>query len=211
MQSPVRCAYPLMLDLSDRLVVIVGGGAVAARKARGLLEAGARRVRVVSPTFSAEIPAQAERVEQEYDARWIESATLVFAATDNSEVNDRIVRDARRLDILVNRTDADEGTPGDFTTPAIHRDGELTITVSGSSPALSAAIRDRLARDCDPKWAKMAAAMRELRPRILAGGAPIEYRRNAFRDLASDEAMEILDRHGIEELWAWVRERNRGI
>src|SRR5438874_11292581 len=51
-QSPVRCAYPLMLDLRDRLVVIVGGGAVAARKARGLLDAGATRVRVISPTFT---------------------------------------------------------------------------------------------------------------------------------------------------------------
>jgi hypothetical protein len=57
----------------------------------------------------------------------------------------------------------------------------------------------------------MAAAMRELRPRILAGGAAIECRRNAFRDLASDEAMDILDRHGLEELWAWLRERNKGI
>src|SRR5436190_18702570 len=106
-QSPVRSAYPLMLDLSNRLVVIVGGGAVAARKARGLFEAGAKRVRVISPTFSAEMPAQLERVEHEYDPQWIEGATLVFAATDNTEVNDRIVRDARRLGIFVNRADSD--------------------------------------------------------------------------------------------------------
>ena len=200
-----------MLDLSDRLVVIVGGGAVAARKARGLLDAGAMRIRVISPTFTPEMPAQVERVQREYDPHAIEGATLVFAATDDAGVNDRIVRDARRLGILVNRADSDEDNPGDFTTPAVHRDGELTITVSASSPALSAAIRDRLAQHCDAKWAKMAAAMRELRPRIVASGAPIEYRRNAFRDLASDDAMDILDRHGLEELWAWVRERNKGI
>jgi precorrin-2 dehydrogenase/sirohydrochlorin ferrochelatase len=200
-----------MLDLSDRLVVIVGGGAVAARKARGLLEAGATRVRAVSPTFSAEMPAQIERVEHEYDPRWIDGATLVFAATDNAGVNDQIVRDARRLGILVNRADSHEDNPGDFATPAVHRDGELILTMSANSPALSAAIRDRLAEHCDPKWTKMAAAMCELRPRIVAGGAPIEYRRNAFRDLASDEAMEILDRDGLEQLWAWLRERNKGI
>ena len=210
-QSPVRCAYPLMLDLRDRLVVIVGGGAVAARKARGLIEAGAMRVRVVSPIFGGEMPAQVERVTHEYSPQWIEGATLVFAATDNAGVNDQVVRDARRLGILVNRADSDEENPGDFTTPAVHRDGELTITVSASSPALSAAIRDRLAQRCEPKWTKMAAAMRELRPRILAGDAPIEYRRNAFRDLASEQAMEILDRQGVEELWAWLRERNKGI
>ena len=200
-----------MLDLSDRLVVIVGGGAVAARKARGLLEAGAMRVRAVSLTFSAEMPAQIERAEHEYDPRWIEGATIVFAATDNADVNDQIVRDARRLGILVNRADSHEDNPGDFATPAVHREGELTITVSANSPALSAAIRDRLVQHCDAKWAKMTGAMQTLRPRILAGGAAIEFRRNAFRDLASDEAMEILDRHGLEELWAWLRERNKGI
>jgi siroheme synthase-like protein len=207
----VRCAYPLMLDLTDRLAVIIGGGAVAARKARGLFEAGATRVRVVSPALSQDMPSQVERVQQEYDVRWLEGATIVFAATDDSEVNGWVVRDARRLGVLVSRADSDQENPGDFTTPAIHRDDELTIAVSTNSPALSAAIRDRLAQHCQPKWVKMAEAMRELRPRIVAGAAPIEFRRNAFRDLASEEAMDILDRHGVEELWAWVRERNKGI
>src|SRR4051812_19024967 len=62
----VRAAYPLMLDVSNRLAVIVGGGVVGARKARGLLDAGAGRVRVISPTFCESLPRSVERVERPY-------------------------------------------------------------------------------------------------------------------------------------------------
>jgi precorrin-2 dehydrogenase/sirohydrochlorin ferrochelatase len=208
----VRCSYPLMLDLTDRLVVIVGGGAVAARKAKGLLDAGATRVRVISPAFCDQMPAGIEHVEQEYDPQHLSGATLVFAATDQPEVNQRVVRDAHRLGLLVNRADADDDEPGDFTTPAILRDGGLLVTVSaGGSPALTAAIRDRIKEQVQPKWVRMAAAMQELRPRILAGGAAIDQRRAAFRDLASDEAMDVLERRGPDELWTWLQARNKGI
>jgi precorrin-2 dehydrogenase / sirohydrochlorin ferrochelatase len=201
-----------MLDLADRLVVIVGGGAVAARKANGLIEAGATRLRVVSPTFCEQIPAVLERVEQAYDPQHLTGATLVFAATDRPEVNQAVVRDAHRLGLLVNRADADEEEPGDFTTPAVLRDGELLVTVSaGGSPALAAAIRDRIKEQVQAKWVTMAAAMQELRPRILASGAAIDQRRNAFRDLASDEAMDLLERRGLDELWSWLQARHKGI
>ena len=57
-----RHAYPLMLDVTDRLVVVVGGGAVAARKVAGLLAAGARRVRVVAPRLHPDLEANGATV-----------------------------------------------------------------------------------------------------------------------------------------------------
>src|SRR4051794_24057378 len=99
-------AYPLMLDVTGRLVVIVGGGAVAVRKVDGLLAAGATRVRVVSPVFHAEMPlddSRVERVAAAYESRHLDGAALVFAATDLPEVNAAVVRDARSRGILVNR------------------------------------------------------------------------------------------------------------
>jgi precorrin-2 dehydrogenase/sirohydrochlorin ferrochelatase len=205
----VRAAYPLMLDVSSRLVVIVGGGGVAARKARGLLEAGATRVRVVSPAFCESMPDGTERVGREYQAGDLDGASLAFAATDRPEVNQAVVRDANRLGILVNRADADEEAPGDFSTPAVLREGEVVVTVSaGGSPALAGVVRDGLRDRLDARWIAMAAAMRELRPRIRDGGAPIETRRAAFRDLACDEAMAVLDRGGVDELWSWLERRH---
>ncbi len=58
--------YPILLDVADRRIVIVGGGAVAARKAAGLLAAGARRVRVISPKFDATMPQGIERIVGEF-------------------------------------------------------------------------------------------------------------------------------------------------
>src|SRR5688500_6322724 len=82
-----RFAYPLMLDVTHGLGGIVGGGAVAARKARGLLDAGASRVRCVAPEIDAQLPAPVERVTERYEPRHLDGAGLVFAATDSAEVN----------------------------------------------------------------------------------------------------------------------------
>jgi precorrin-2 dehydrogenase/sirohydrochlorin ferrochelatase len=212
MRSSVHAAYPLMLDVSTRLVVIVGGGGVAARKALGLLDAGATRVRVISPTFCETMPSGVERVGRAYESGDLDGAVLAFAATDRPEVNQAVVREANRLGVLVNRADADDDSPADFSTPATLREGALTLTVSaGGSPALAAVVRDGLRARLDPRWAAMAAAMRELRPRILDAGAPIERRRAAFRDLASDEAMDVLRDRGMDELWSWLRRRHNEI
>lgn len=201
----VERAYPILLDVSRRPVVIIGGGRVAARKARGVIEAGARVVRVVSPEIGPEMPDSVERIKESYRPEHLHGAGAVFAATDNSEVNRAIVEDAHRLGLLVNRADSDENEPGDFTVPALLREGELLVTVStGGSPALAATIRDALRERLDPNWALMATAMKELRPRILDSGWPIEKRREAFRLLASVEAIAMLERDGIDGLWAWM-------
>ena len=113
--------YPLLLDVSDRQIVIVGGGEVAVRKVQGLLDAGARRVRVVSPQFHDHMPAGVQRVNETYRREHLAGAALVFAATDEQQVNDAVVRDARATNVLVCRADGDEDNAGDFATPAMIR------------------------------------------------------------------------------------------
>src|SRR5688572_19889213 len=117
-----------MLDVTERLVVIIGGGAVAVRKVKTLLEAGATRVRVVSPTFREQMPTQVERVPETYKSRHLDGAGLVYAATDSPDVNDQVVRDAKSRGVLVNRLD-DGFPPGDFVTPAGWRQGEVVLAV----------------------------------------------------------------------------------
>jgi siroheme synthase-like protein len=204
-----RHTYPILLDLADRLVVIVGGGAVAVRKAAGVIEAAAGRIRCVSPTFHPDLPAVVERVPEPYRSEHLDGAGLVFAATDSAEVNDAVVRDARARGIWVNRADADDGLSGDFTVPARLREGPVTVTVSaGGSPALVAAIRDGLAARWDARWTAMAEVMQTLRPMVLSANLAGGRRSEILRDLASEEALDVLATGGVDRLTHWLRQRH---
>jgi precorrin-2 dehydrogenase / sirohydrochlorin ferrochelatase len=199
----------MMLDVADRLAVIVGGGEVAVRKARSLLAAGATRVRVVSPEISDQMPEGVERVPELFDPRHLEGAGLVFAATNSAQVNAAIVGEARRRGVLVNRADVSDEAPGDFATPAIWKRGAVTITVSTSgSAALAVKVRDDIAKKIDPLHVKMAAAMTSLRPALRRARnlSPIR-RREAIRGLASDDAMAALEVGGMRGLKNWLKER----
>lgn len=198
-------AYPLLLDVTERLVVIIGGGAVAARKAAGVQSAGGKRIRCVALDFHAEIPPQVERVAKAYKPEHLDGAVLVFAATDQPAVNEAVVRDCRARGILVNRADADETEPGDFITPAKFAEGAVMVTVSAGSPALSAAFRDSIAQSLDRRYIKMADAMQELRPIIrVTPGLTQARRADIFRALAGGDALAELEAGGIKALRSWL-------
>jgi len=199
----MAAAYPLMLNVVDRLCVIIGGGGVAVRKAKGLIDAGAKHIRMVSPGFHPDIPIIVEKISARFEADHLEGAGLVFAVTDSAEINDAVVREARRRGILVNRADSDDDEPGDFTTPALARHGPVVVTVStAGAPALAAMIRDSLSGQVDPQWCKMAEAMQILRPKILtADHLRPDERRDAFRSLATPSALATLANGGIDLLW----------
>jgi len=195
--------YPILLDVSERLIVIVGGGSVAVRKATGLLEAGATRVRVVAPEIDSRMPARVELIREPYRTEHLEDAQIVFAATNSPQVNNAVWRDCDKRGILVNQVD--DPAASDFTTPAQLRRGPVTIAVSAGSPALSVLIRDALSRQFDDRWSRMAEAMQRLRPELQSDKRlSDESRQQAFRELASDEAMSVLARDGIEGLRAWL-------
>jgi siroheme synthase-like protein len=196
-----------MLDVTERLVVIIGGGAVAVRKVKTLLEAGATRVRVVSPTFREQMPTQVERVPETYKSRHLDGAGLVYAATDSPDVNDQVVRDAKSRGVLVNRLD-DGFPPGDFVTPAGWRQGEVVLAVSAGSAALSVVIRDDLAAQLDDRHVRMSQVMTDLRPRIRDSGMEPAKRTAIFRDLASEDACDVLRQQGERGLYEWLAQRH---
>jgi siroheme synthase-like protein len=200
---PATFAYPIFLDVSTRPIVIVGGGVVAARKARALLDAGATSVTCVSPAFHRDLPAGVTRVTAEYDEQHLANAGLVFAATNSTSVNDAVVRDARDRGLLVNRADdPDEAdTAGDFVTAATHRNGAITLAVSaGGNPALAAGVRDELAEKLDPRWAGLNDAVGTMRKEL----ATMPDRAIVLRKLASRAALEIHAANGIDGLRAWL-------
>ena len=164
--------YPVFLDLRARRAVVVGGGAVAEQKVRGLLAAGAH-VTVVSPAVSPSLAALAGRnlVElrrRAYRAGDLAGAWLAIAATDDRETNAAVWAEAERLGIPLNAVDDLEHSS--FIAPAIHREGDITVAVStaGKSPALAVRLRDRIARLVGRAEARLCELLGELRPQVAA-------------------------------------------
>ncbi len=155
--------YPLFMDVSGRRCVVVGGGGVASRKARGLLESGARVV-VVSPEVTPEIDDMDVTVERRpYAPGDLAGCTLAFAATDSREVNAAVAREAEEHGIPVNV--ADRPAEGDFALPSVLRRGGLQVAVStgGASPTLARRIRDAMEPSFAAEWESVVEKFRVAR------------------------------------------------
>ncbi|MCM3632461.1 precorrin-2 dehydrogenase/sirohydrochlorin ferrochelatase family protein [Paenibacillus camelliae] len=189
--------YPIMLNLQAQRIVVIGGGSIAAKKIAGLLESGAELVRVVSPQLSAPLQLLADRKEiqwldQRYEPHLLEAATLVFAATDDAQLNEQISNDAKKYDILV--CNVSEGQQGSFITPAIARSGELTAAISsaGSSPSLVKMMKQELEQHYLPRYANAQQLMKQLRAQVLRSNLSAEQRKKLLSD-AAKEAMHVMD------------------
>jgi precorrin-2 dehydrogenase/sirohydrochlorin ferrochelatase len=166
--------YPVILDGSKVSALVVGGGRVALRKVRALLDGGVH-VRVVATVIDPDLRALADGdrpltlTAAAYAENDIADATVVIAATNDAAVNASVARDAMHRHRIVNVVDAPGS--GSFTTPAVHRIDDLTVAVSaGRLPAAAAAIRDAIAGRFDERYAAAIADLRELRDRLLAAG-----------------------------------------
>ena len=147
-----------------------------------MLAAGAQDVRAVAPKFVRDFPAEVRKINEDFAPAHLDGAGLVFAATDSPAVNDAVVAEARKRNILVGRADSDEEESADFATPAVLRLGAVVVAVSTSgSAALAAALRDRLSGSLSDDWINLAGAMYLLRPKIKSSGLPIGRRREIFR------------------------------
>ena len=181
--------YPINLDLRDQLVVIVGGGAVAARKARRLVSAGAR-VSVVAPVLDARLAALAAagslaHIDRCYLYGDLEGALLAFAATDDAAVNLAVASEAKACGILIDVVDAPRKSG--FTTPAVLERGDLLITVStaGASPALSRRIIGGLEPLFGAEYAEAVTLLGAVREKILTEKGRSAYNERVFAELAA--------------------------
>ena len=155
--------YPIFLNLDGKRCVVVGGGAVANRKARKLLQARAEVV-AISPEVKPELESVATEVRRRpYREGDLEGASLVFAATNRREVNAAVTREARARGIPVNV--ADEPSEGDFALPSVLRRGQLQVAVStgGASPTLARRVRYELESAFGSEWAGVVEALGKAR------------------------------------------------
>ena len=201
--------FPVFLDLRDRAVLVVGGGAVARRKAEALREVGAR-VRVGAPELCPELTALAERGEITalpgcYEPAWLDDVWLVVAATDDMDVNRRVAAEAEARRIWANVVD--DAPACAFQVPARIDRGPLQIAISsgGGAPMLARHLRERLESELDPSLGDLARLLVRRRRDIRAVLPDLGARRRFFDGLLRGEVPALLrrgDTSGAEQALA---------
>jgi uroporphyrin-III C-methyltransferase/precorrin-2 dehydrogenase/sirohydrochlorin ferrochelatase len=172
--------YPLFADLAGKRVLVVGGGAVARRKTRALLDAGAE-VTVGAPEFEPELAALRVRLLfGRFEECWLEQAWLVVAATDDAAVNRRVAQACARRRVLVNVVDDLELSS--FQVPAVVERGPLQIAISsaGSAPLLARALREKLEAQLDESLGELARFLARARGAIRRRLPDLPARRRFF-------------------------------
>jgi len=139
---------PILLDLVDRQVVIVGGGAVATRRVTTFAEARAQVV-VIAPSVAAEIKELGVTVhERPYQEGDLADAWLAVAATDDPAVNAAVADEAAARKVFCVRSDT--AAAGSARVPAIHTSGDLTVSVNaGDDPRRAVELRNLIASSLD--------------------------------------------------------------
>lgn len=169
--------YPIFLNIQSKKCVVVGGGEIALRKVKTLLEHGAS-VEVVSPVFCPELVKISEKGKvksqtRNYKSQDLKGALLAIAATDDADTNQRIFIDAKKLGVLVNVVDVPQYS--DFIVPSSMTRGDITIAVStsGKSPALARKIRTELENQLGDEYSKVAEIVSETRNQLRQEGITV--------------------------------------
>jgi len=190
--------YPLFLDLRNKKVVVVGGGGVAERKVQGLLSAGAR-VRLVSPDVTRALGEMAsdgliDYVPRSFAPEDLDMAWLVVAATDDTDVQEIVYKEALSKRVFCNVADQPELCS--FIVPSVVRRGDLCLSIStgGRSPALAQRLRREFEQSLGSFYGDYVSLLGELRQLILRSHRDPVTRKELCQSLADPDVM------------AWVRD-----
>ncbi len=196
--------YPIYLEMNGRRSVVIGAGAVAARKVQSLQEAGARVTVIaeqVQPVLEkAFYLPHVELVLSPYQKAYLVGATLVIAATDNLALNRQIFSDCQELEILCNVVDQPELC--DFFVPAGVKRGDLKVAISteGHCPAYAGHLRKKLEAIITDTHGHFVDALEQARRQVLESIHNPDQRKAVLGRLAGDDSFEYFMRHGTD-LW----------
>jgi precorrin-2 dehydrogenase/sirohydrochlorin ferrochelatase len=200
--------YPIFLELGGRRAVVIGGGAVAMRKAQALLAAGARLV-IVAERVDDMLTAlctrnDAKLIRSKYAKNYLAGAVLVIAATNNRQVNMQIYKDCQELEILCNVVDDPEFC--DFFVPAVVKQGGLQIAISteGYCPAYAGHLRKKLEKVFSEKHGDFLAELESLRKRIIEDISNPADRKALLGQLVDDKSFEYFVENGPTEWRAYA-------
>jgi len=182
--------FPLFADLHGRRALVVGGGEIAERKVRLLVEAGAS-IALVAREVRGESLAP-HWIAREFDESQLEGATLVVAATDDPALNERVATTARARHLLCNVVDDAERSG--FIVPAIVDRSPLVIAISsgGVAPVLARLARERIETMFDESFGALAQLLEAWRTRIKRALPDVTARRRFYERLVLGRVADLV-------------------
>lgn len=187
---------PIFLKLQDRSCLVVGGGQVAARKVRTLLDRDAL-VTVVTRELAPELAALESQGRiavrrGEPGQSDLEGMVLVIAATDDAEVNRQVASWAAALGIPANVVDQPE--LGSFIMPSVidRAPVQIAISTGGASPVLARLLRARLETVIPAAYGRLAGMMAAYRERARQRFPKLRERRRFWEQVLHGSAAELL-------------------
>jgi uroporphyrin-III C-methyltransferase/precorrin-2 dehydrogenase/sirohydrochlorin ferrochelatase len=187
---------PIFLRLKNEPALVVGGGAVAARKVGLLLEAHAR-VTVVSPEIDAfleglKTKGKIEHIQRPYWDNMVKQFRLVIAATDDTLTNQKVSEQAKSYNIPVNVVDHPDLCS--FIMPSIVDRSPIVVAVStgGSSPVLARLIRSRLEALIPASYGRLATLAQKYRSAVKEKIRDVEHRRKFWERVLEGKVSELV-------------------
>ncbi|TBR39242.1 MULTISPECIES: siroheme synthase CysG [Dyella] len=190
--------FPLFARLEGRQVLVIGGGPVAERKVRLLLESNAA-VTVGAPVIAPGLQrlhaeGRLTWLEGDYAEYWLDEPWLVIAATDNRKLNQRIADGAASRQLFVNVVD--DAELSSFQVPAIVDRSPVQVAISsgGVAPMVSRRVRERLEALLEPQLGALGQLIGDMRDRIRAQLPDLSARRTWFDRLLDGPVWRLLRR-----------------
>lgn len=188
--------YPLFADLTERPVLVVGGGEVAERKVRSLLKTGAR-VSVGAPVLNTQLAqwmaaGRIDHLAGRFDAAWLDGMWLAIAATNDNSINRRVAAAGEQRQLLVNVVDDAELCS--FHVPAIVDRSPLTIAISsaGAAPVVARRVRERLEQLLEPSLGALVGLAGRHREKIRQRHQHMTSRRSFYNGLLDGPVARLL-------------------
>jgi precorrin-2 dehydrogenase len=194
--------YPIYLELVGKPTVVIGAGAVAARKVRSLCDAGAK-VAVIAKAVKDDFVQYCkgldyELITESYSKDCLKGAVIAIASTNDEGLNREIYNDCRSLGVLCNVVDVPELC--DFYVPATVKRGDLQIAIStdGHCPAYAAFLRRKLENIFTEDHGRFLAELDLIRTDVIEK-LQSEDRRPVLEELVNDESFDCFIKQGDEK------------
>jgi uroporphyrin-III C-methyltransferase/precorrin-2 dehydrogenase/sirohydrochlorin ferrochelatase len=185
---------PLFIDLQGLPCLVIGAGAVAARKAKALLDAGAI-LTVVAPVNSIAMQELMQRFtitlhQRLYEATDLVNCRLVIAATDNPAINAQIAADAKLQGLLVNVVEP--GHLSNAVIPAVINRLPLQVAIfsGGATPALMRNLQRQLEAFIPARLGLLVSLAGSMRKLIKHSMPDMAQRRQFWRAFVSGAISE---------------------
>lgn len=202
--------YPLNFELEGRRIVIVGGGPVAVRRAKGFLDAGAK-VEFITPFLSPEATeliesGRAAHPAEHFAAEHLQGCFCVVAATNKPEVNRAVAETAKEHGVLVNMA-APPMELSDFSVPARVENGGLLLSIAtgGASPELSRLLRRELEAGFVSLYGPLTERLQGLRREVQEILPDSKAREGFWRQVLTEDVLAMAREGRYDEAEEFIR------